>query len=290
MRIFRRFFAFCLALSVPAFALAQPSDPASLPPPDTGLPAAVSAVPVPPSTAPSAGTTASEGYMLGPEDVIEVNVLGQPEFKTQARVESDGSIALPFIGKQAVSGQTPLSLAAAVSSRLKAGGYYTNPIATVTVVSYASRYVVVLGEVAQPGLQPVNRSYRVSEIIARAGGIKASGAQHIVLRRVSGEEIKLNFKKLAIGSDSDDPVVLPGDKLFVPEAETFYIYGQVNAPGTFALQDQMTVRKALARAGGLTPIGSQKRVRVFRNGQAIKMPLEAPVLPGDVISVGERMF
>lgn len=278
-------------LSLPTLAAAQQSDLATaiLPAPDTA-PALVASIPVPPSTAASQSADSNEGYMLGPEDVIEVNVLGQPEFRTQSRVESDGSIALPFIGKQQAAGQTPLGLAAAIGSRLKAGGYYTNPVATVAVMAYASRYVIVLGEVAQPGLQPVNRSYRVSEIIARAGGLKPSGAPHVILRRVAGEELKLSFKKLAMGSEQDDPVVYPGDKIFVPEAETFYIYGQVNAPGTFVILDQMTVRKALARAGGLTAIGSQKRVQLFRNGQAVKVPLEALVQPGDVIVVGERMF
>ena len=58
----------------------------------------------------------------------------------------------------------------------------------------------------------------------------------------------------------------------------------------FVILDQMTVRKALARAGGLTAIGSQKRVQLFRNGQAVKVTLEALVQPGDVIVVGERMF
>ncbi|MFM7028914.1 MAG: SLBB domain-containing protein [Chakrabartia sp.] len=290
MTVFTRIFSVLLALALATPTLARQSTDGDAAPP-AAVPPTISSVPVPASSAPAQpGMTESEGYMLGPEDVIEVNVLGQPDFKTQARVEADGSIALPFIGKQQVSGQTPLSLAEAISARLKAGGYFQNPVAAVTVVSYASRYVIVLGEVAQPGLQPVNRSYRVSEIIARAGGIKPSGAAHIILRRADGQEQKLAFKGLAMGAESEDPVVFPGDKVFVPEAETFYIYGQVNAPGTFPLQEDMTVRKALARAGGLTPIGSQKRVKVYRDGEATKVPLETRVRPGDVIVVGERLF
>lgn len=93
-----------------------------------------------------------------------------------------------------------------------------------------------------------------------------------------------------MGSDADDPAVYPGDKIFVPEAETFFIYGQVNAPGTFVIQEDMTVRKALARAGGLTSLGSDKRVQVFRNGQPTKVSLESKVGSGDVIVVGERLF
>ena len=107
------------ALSLPTLAAAQQSDlaTATLPAPEAA-PALVAAIPVPPSTAAPQPADSNEGYMLGPEDVIEVNVLGQPEFRTQSRVESDGSIALPFIGKQQVAGQTPLGLAAG----LKANG------------------------------------------------------------------------------------------------------------------------------------------------------------------------
>lgn len=290
MTILFRALAIFMVLAMPNWAAAQTADPSAMQV-QSSAPETVTAVPVQSATVPAqAALTASEGYMLGPEDVIEVSVLGQPEFTTKAKVEADGSVALPFIGKQQVAGQTPLGLSAAITSRLKAGGFYTNPIAAVNIVSYASRYVIVLGEVAQPGLQPVNRSYRVSEIIARAGGIKATGASHIILRRTDGSDMKLDFRQLAMGSDAEDPVVFPGDKLFVPQAETFYIYGQVNAPGTFAIQDDMTVRMALARAGGLTPLGSQKRVQVYRRGKASKVPLETPVRPGDVIVVGERMF
>ncbi|MEN9289525.1 MAG: hypothetical protein RL317_1148 [Pseudomonadota bacterium] len=287
---FARALAALLVLATPNWAAAQSPDISAFqsPPhvPETGTAMSVqsAAGPVQPDV------TANQGYMLGPEDVIEVSVVGQPEFTTKAKVEADGSIALPFIGKQQVAGQTPLGLSAAITSRLTAGGFYTNPIAAVNILSYASRYVIVLGEVAQPGLQPVNRSYRVSEIIARAGGIKATGASHIILRRADGSDWKLDFRQIATGSDAQDPVVFPGDKLFVPQAETFYIYGQVNAPGTFALQDDMTVRMALARAGGLTALGSQKRVQVYRQGKASKVPLETLVRPGDVIVVGERMF
>jgi polysaccharide export outer membrane protein len=130
----KRFLLSVLAvLALPSVSIAQTAAPAP-----TVAPATVTSVPVSPSTTtPAPAPSADEGYIIGPEDVIEVNVLGQPEFRTQARVESDGSIALPFLGKQQVNGQTPLTLAAAVSSRLKAGGYYTNPVATV-ILSPAS--------------------------------------------------------------------------------------------------------------------------------------------------------
>jgi polysaccharide biosynthesis/export protein len=230
------------------------------------------------------------GYVLGPGDVIEVSVLGQGEFATRSRVRADGTIVLPFIGSTAIAGENSVSLAKKIGASLTAGGFYAKPIVSVEIASYASRYVIVLGAIAQPGLQPVDRAYRVSEIVARSGGLRADSADFVVVRRVTGEELKLPFEKLATGSTDDDPFVNPGDKIYVPAAETYYIYGQINAPGVYPVRDQMTLRKAMARGGGLTQLGSEKRISVFRDGKKQALPLDAPIKPGDVVVVGERAF
>ncbi len=235
-------------------------------------------------------TVTDAGYVLGPGDVIEVSVLGQSEFSTRSRIRADGTIVLPFIGSTAVSGENSVSLAKKVGSALTAGGFYAKPIVSVEIASYASRYVIVLGSVAQPGLQPVDRAYRVSEIVARSGGLRADSADFVVVRRVTGEELKLPFEKLATGTKDDDPFVNPGDKVYVPMAETYFIYGQINAPGVYPVRDQMTLRKAMARGGGLTQLGSEKRITVFRDGKKQVLPLDAPIKPGDVVVVGERSF
>jgi polysaccharide biosynthesis/export protein len=236
------------------------------------------------------GAVTDSGYVLGPGDVIEISVLGQSEFTTRGRVRADGSLVLPFVGSTQVSGDTSVSLAKRVGSALKAGGFYASPIVNVEIASYASRYVIVLGAVGTPGLQPVDRSYRVSEIIARAGGIRADGAEYVVVRRTTGEELRLPFEKLASGGNEDDPTVNPGDKVYVPAAETYFIYGQINAPGVYPVRDQMTLRKAVARGGGLTALGSEKKMTVFRDGKKQPMLLDALIKPGDVVVIGQRSF
>ncbi|MGC6547476.1 SLBB domain-containing protein, partial [Escherichia coli] len=92
----------------------------------------------------------------------------------------------------------------------------------------------------------------------------------VVLTRADGTSVKLDYKKLAQGTADQEPTVTAGDKIFVPEAERFYIYGQVNAPGVYAIRSDMTLRRALAQGGGLTPAGSAKRVKVTRDGHEIK--------------------
>jgi polysaccharide export outer membrane protein len=178
-----------------------------------------------------------------------------------------------------------------VKNALKKGGYYADPVINISVTTYASRYVIVLGEVGQPGMVPVDRNYRVSEILAKVGGPRDSGADYVSLRRASGEEIKLNINSLATGTLEQDPFVKPGDKLFVPKAETFYIYGQISRPGTVKLEPGMDLRKAIVAAGGLTTMGSEGKIKIIRDGKEIKKySLTGPIKNGDVIHVGERFF
>ncbi len=270
-----------------ATASAQSATPAAPPRPEAAKPAAATPAAAPAKTEAS---TADSGYVFGPDDVIEVSVLGQPEFTTRARIRADGTIVLPYVGSTAISGDTPVSLAKRIAGVLKAGGYYSNPIVNIEIAGYASRYVIVLGAVGVPGLQPVDRPYRVSEIVARAGGIRGDGADFVVVRREKGGELKLPFEKLATGDAEDDPFVLPGDKVYVPPAETYYIYGQINAPGVYPLRDKLTLRKAIARSGGLGAAGSEKKISVYRDGKKTTIALDEPILPDDVVVIGQRSF
>ena len=103
--------------------------------------------------------------------------------------------------------------------------------------------------------------------------------------------MNLDIAALVTGGDARDPEVRPGDKIYVPEAEPFFIYGQVNAPGAYPVRDGMTVRQALARGGGLTQLGTEKRVKIIRGGRPLKgAGLETVVAAEDVVVVGERYF
>lgn len=242
------------------------------------------------STQKSDAPGANAEYILGPEDVIEVEVVGQPD-KARARVYTDGSVQLNLVGKLQAEGKTPKQLGAEIAAALKAGGFYADPAVNVEVSSYASRYVTVLGAVGSPSLVPINRAYRLSEILARVGGVRAEAADYIIVRPESGgAEKRYLIDELAIGGADKDPFVAPGDKIYAPVAEVFYVSGQVNSPGPFAMKTDLTVRQAIARAGGLTASGSEKKVEVTRGGKKIKLSADAKVQPGDVLVVGERLF
>lgn len=251
------------------------------------------ASPAPP-VAPLAGATqersdAAGEYVLGPEDVVEIEVVGQPD-KARAKVYTDGTVQLNLIGKIDVTGKTPRELGVTIANELKKGGFYANPVVNVEVANYASRYVTVLGAVGSPGLVPINRQYRLSEILARVGGVQDSGADYVVVRPENGPERRYFIEELATGDSSDDPYVAPGDKIFSPVADVFYISGQVNSPGTYPVKRDLTVAQAIARGGGLTQSGSDRKVSVTRGGKKIKLDSSAKVEAGDVVVIGERLF
>ena len=228
-------------------------------------------------------------YVLGPEDVIQVAVLGQ-DYSAKGRIGEDGKILLPYIGEVAAIGKTPRQLEEEVARALKSGGFFTRPIVSVDILGFASRNVTVLGSVATPGVVPIDRPYRLSEIIARVGGPRDDGADYVVVRPENGPEKRYTIKDLAEGDATQDPYVAPGEKIFVPKAEIFYVSGQVRAPGAYALTPGLTLRSAIARGGGLTEQGSEGRVKVTRNGKPEHLTLESAIAPGDVIVVGQRLF
>jgi len=97
------------------------------------------------------------------------------------------------------------------------------------------------------------------------------------------------------GELTDNIVLRDGDTIFVPRAESVYVFGQVKSPGAYSLQQKNTsVLQALSLAGGITDRGSTSRVRIVRivDGQKkeFRVKLTDVVHPNDTIIVGERFF
>jgi polysaccharide export outer membrane protein len=249
----------------------------------------------PASAAAGQSTAATDGaptnYILGEADVIEVSVLGRADFDVKSRIGEDGTIRVPYLGAVKAADKTSVQFADELGKALETGGYYAHPIVKVDIMSYGSRYVTVLGQVTTPGLIPVDRAYRLSEIIARVGGVKESGAPYVVFTPAHGSQRHILIKELATGDLNADPYVSPGDKIYAPEAELFYVSGQVKTPGAFGILPDLTFRMALSRAGGVTDSGSDKNITVSRAGKTLRhVDLDSKVMPGDVILVPERLF
>jgi len=279
-----------LLVSPPALAMAQPQATS----PGAGA-APPSARPANPANAANAALPApvDSSYRLGAGDLVELSLVGRSDFNNRARVSTDGTILLPLVGSIHAADRTVLELADDVRQALIKGGFYADPVVRSEVVGISSRYVTVLGSVGAPGLLPLDRNYRLSEILAKVGGRAPGGAEYILLTRGNGAAERYYINRLASGGPDQDPIVTSGDKIFIPagDSEVYYLSGQVKSPGNFPIVEGITVRIALAKAGGLTETGSEKKIKIVRDGKELKnVKLDDPIKVGDIITVGERLF
>lgn len=229
-------------------------------------------------------------YILGGNDELQVSVYGQPDMSSKTRIKSDGTVVLPLIGAVPAIGKTTSELGNDIANRLRTGGYLNTPSVTVEITTYASRVVTVLGNVLTPGIYPIDNNQTVAMMIARAGGVRADGANAVFINHAN-DAAKTRVSLTDFGSDNSGMPLKAGDTLFVPPAEQIFVYGQVNVPGGFPLQSGMTYRQALARAGGPTLAGTARRFVVHRGDKKLSnLNLDDPAQPNDVIYIKEKLF
>ena len=109
-----------------------------------------------------------EGFVLGPEDLIDVVVWKNPDLSRQVVIRPDGKISLPLIGDVPSNGLTADQLAEDIAERYKA--YKENPSVSVNVVQVNSYFVFVVGEVNGPGKLPLKSYTTVLQALSLAGG------------------------------------------------------------------------------------------------------------------------
>jgi len=237
---------------------------------------------------------------LGPGDSVSIQVYGQPDMSTTVYVADDGTVSVPLAGTIQVAGLSPAQASSRIETALKSGKILVDPHVSVTVTQTRSQRVSVLGQVGTPGRYAVESNTTIFDLLAQAGGITATGSDIVYIIRLDkdGKEVRfpVDLKGLANGSGTIHSMSLQGgDSVFVPKAEQFSIYGEVTTPGRYRVEPGMTVIEAIARAGGITLRGSQRRVEIKRkqaNGDyaTVKAKLGDPIQPDDVVQVKESIF
>jgi polysaccharide export outer membrane protein len=171
-----------------------------------------------PTTA--AAATSPDDYLIGPEDILAINVWRDPEISRTVPVRPDGKISLPLIGDLDVNGLTTLKVRSLIVAKLKE--YIANPEVSVIVQEIKSRTYVVMGKVTKPGSYPLAKPTSVLEAIAVAGGFLEFAKQDkiYVLRRMedgSQKALPFNYKQVIKGRKLDQNVELKtGDTVVVP--------------------------------------------------------------------------
>jgi polysaccharide export outer membrane protein len=211
-----------------------------------------------------------ESLLIGPGDLLHVQIADTPEMEQHPRVTDAGEVPIEGAGSVKVAGLTPAAAAVVIHDRLIAAHYMIHPEVLVSVEQYATQNVSVLGEVKAPGAYPVGTPRSVLDVLALAGGLNAAADRNIVIER-HGDPANLvhyNFSNDAGHAITEQVMVDPGDIVVVPRAGIVYVLGDVNHPGGYVMannESKMTMLQALALAGGLTKTAKQNHARLIRN-------------------------
>jgi polysaccharide export outer membrane protein len=165
-------------------------------------------------------TAAADEFVIGPGDVLAINVWKEQEVSRVIPVRSDGRISLPLIGELQASGQTPRQLEAEVTKRLK--DYVADPAVTVVVQEIHSQKINVVGMVSHPGSFPLARPMTVVDAIATAGGFRDFAKQkdiYVLHKDAGGKQVRVpvNYKNVIKNIHPEQNIELQsGDTVVVP--------------------------------------------------------------------------
>lgn len=255
----------------------------------------------------SVGVSAQTDYTIGAPDVVTITVYDQAELSGKFTVDPDGTLTFPLLGRIKAGGLTLRGLEEELRKRL-ADGYLRTPQVSVSMESYRSQRIFVMGEVRAPGAYQLTGDMTVIEAIARAGSTTPQAADEVMIVRPKegpttgpvmptdsdSTVIRVNLRDIQEGALSKNVQLRDGDTLVVQKARSVYVFGQVKAPGAYPVDKDTTVLQALSLAGGVTDRGSTGRIKIVRavdgKKKEIKVKLTDIVEPGDTIIVAERFF
>ena len=164
-------------------------------------------------------TVVDSSYIIGPMDVLEIQVWKEPDFSRQVLVRPDGKITFPLIDDIQASGMTTLALKALLTERLK--GFVDSPEVTVIVIESRSKNFYIVGRVNQPGRYPLSPNMTVLQALSVAGGpIQLAHKDNIrIIRRSEGKEeiLRFDYDKVISGKKLEQNILLePNDTIIVP--------------------------------------------------------------------------
>jgi polysaccharide biosynthesis/export protein len=275
------------------------------------------AQPQPPRELPQDSIRAN--YVLGPNDQILIRAPQAEEINEKPfRIDSEGFINLPIIGRIRAGSLTVQELEAEIVKRLRE--FIREPQVIITVTQFRSEPVFFVGAFRSPGIYPLQGRRTLVEMLASIGGLQPNASRHIKVTRraeygiiplpnaVEDTGKKISTIEISLGSlrenvnPAEDIILEPYDVISVERAELLYINGEVNKISGIELgeRDSMSVLQALTMSGGFTRDADRTRVRILRpivgttrraeidvNVQSLFEGKENdfPLLPNDVLYV-----
>jgi polysaccharide export outer membrane protein len=252
----------------------------------------------------AAPAAADEAYVIGTEDVIEVQVWDNKDLNHGGFVRPDGKITFPLLGEIQAAGKTVKKLQDELvemySKTVK------QPVVAVFVRDIRSRPVYFIGGFGRTGPLQLTRDLNLLQAISLVGGVVPGGDAEKGFLLRGDKRIAVDFEKLLKRGDLGQNMKLePGDSFVVPLADLVYIQGEVRAPGVVKYVGDLTLVKAITQVGGLTPLAAAGRVDILRGegekkvrvrvdlDKMLRAPAEnadIPLRPDDIVFVPQRLF
>jgi polysaccharide export outer membrane protein len=232
----------------------------------------------------TAGESHRPAYVLGTDDQLIVQVLDLDEIKSDhpLRVDMQGNIRLPIVGRLHVAGLTVEEAEGELRKRL--GIILRDPEVTVLVAEFRSHPVSVLGSVKTPGVIQLTGTKTISEVLSLAGGTSPDAGNKVVITRrketgplplpsarldASGQFYigQVNLKSLLEARHPEENIAIEsGDVVSVPKGELVYALGVLIKPGGFVINDgeTLSVLQVISLAGGFDRFADQKKIEILR--------------------------
>jgi polysaccharide export outer membrane protein len=241
----------------------------------------------------------SPDLSLGPGDVLEISVTPVAEVQNYAaRISGDGMISLPLVGSMRAEGMSEPALREEIHRRYLET-YVRNPQVKVFVREYQSRFVAVAGAVANPGAYGLTKGNEtILDILSRAGGMSKDAAPRILffpmeaynpdapIKVAASTSVPLGGGAISPAVMRSEPLVIsletlarggvqphlslpvrPGDVIMAPANGEVLVDGWVEKPGAYKITSGLTIRGAVAAAGGLSFAADPSSIRITRRGR-----------------------
>lgn len=224
----------------------------------------------------------NSSYVLGPEDVLTIITQNVPECSGDFMVAPNGHIMFPIVGDIAVTGKTldqlQKILTAGLASQLR------DPEVSVNIKQMRQNRIYILGSVRAPSVYDYKPGWKLSNLIAQAGGITDTPNRlTAVLFRKNDAPEKIDLARLLVDADPSSDISLEtGDTVYIQPIATIQVtvVGEVNKSGIMAIDENQGAVQALGAAGGPTAQAVLTKAVVRRHGKEIPVNLYDAVILG----------
>jgi len=256
---------------------------------------------------------ATERYVIGDEDVLQISVWGNQELNVQVPVRPDGMISFPLVGDVRAAGVSPQELKIELENKLTK--FVKAPTVSVIVTAVNSYKVYILGEgmmqqtnsSSMTGAITLRKRTTLMQMLAQIGSLKGADLNNAYLLRDGKKRDNDFFKLVAKGDISQDIELKPDDLLFIPDnfEKRIMVVGAVKTPNILQYREGLTALDAILHGGGFTEFAKENDVVIVRkNGGEIKniavrlkdvmrsgdISKDVPLEPGDLVIVKTGLF